>query len=399
MKVAVYHPWVYLKGGAERTLLELMRRSRHEWTLFTNRFESEGTFPEFQDLPVVELSRVSVRRNIWTVGHAGLCLLTQSLPLADTSALLISSEGLGNLVPLRPRGVPIFSFCHTPLKIAYDPFTRHRYLTHQHPSALTRAAIASYLQIDRLGWRQYRRVFCNSREVASRVIRAGLTAPDRVEVIHPGVDLSRFDPDGPHQPFFLLAGRIARTKNIELAVDAFVALKRRRPALADVRLVIAGMVDQKSRPYFQFLLERAQSCADIEFVVDPSDDELVDLYRRCYATLMTSLNEDWGIVVLEGMASAKPVLAVERGGPTESVIHGLTGLLLPATTDAFCDAMEWLLADDARAAEMGEAARKRAALFRWDGFIQRIDDYVEALAAHPERDSERLQPVGSAGIG
>jgi glycosyltransferase involved in cell wall biosynthesis len=398
MKVAVYHPWVYLKGGAERTLLELMRRSRHEWVLLTNHFEPESTFPDFSEVSVIELARVSVRRNVWTVGHAGLRLLTQSLPLADASALLISSEGLGNLVPLRPRGVPVFSFCHTPLKIAYDPFTRGRYLTHQRPNPLTRAAIASYVQIDRLGWRQYHRVFCNSREVASRVISAGLASPDRVEVIHPGVDLNCFDARGPHEPFLLLAGRIARTKNIELGIDAFIKLKQVQPSFAHVRLVIAGMVDEKSRPYHQFLVERARSRPDVEFVVNPSDSVLMDLYRRCYASLMTSLNEDWGIVVLEAMASGKAVLAVERGGPTESVVHGMTGLLLPATSDAFSDAMAWLLADPVRAAEMGQAGRKHAALFPWDGFIQRIDDYVEALVAHPARDSKRLQPVGSSGF-
>jgi glycosyltransferase involved in cell wall biosynthesis len=340
-----------------------------------------------------------VRRNLWSVGQAGLCLLTQSMPLQDVSALLISSEGVGNLVPLRPRGVPIFSFCHTPLKIAYDPFTRERYLTHQRPGPLTRAAIASYVQIDRLGWRQYRRVFCNSREVASRVIRAGLTSPDRVEVIHPGVDLCAFDASGPREPFLLLAGRIARTKNIELGIDAFVRLKQMEPGLAHIRLVIAGMVDEKSRPYFQSLIERAAGRADIEFVVDPTDAMLVDLYRRCYATLMTALNEDWGIVVLEAMASAKPVLAVERGGPTESIVHGLTGLLLPATPEAFAEAMCWVLADADRAAEMGRAARRHAALFPWDAFIQRIDDYVEVLAAHPEHEPERLQAVGTSGFG
>src|SRR5262249_11587134 len=246
----------------------------------------------FSEVPVIELARVSVRRNVWTVGHAGLRLLTQSLPLTDASALLISSEGLGNLVPLRPRGVPVFSFCHTPLKIAYDPFTRGRYLTHQRPNPLTRAAIASYVQIDRLGWRQYRRVFCNSREVASRVIRAGLASPDRVEVIHPGVDLNCFDARGPHEPFLLLAGRIARTKNIELGIDAFIKLKQVQPSFAHVRLVIAGMVDEKSRPYHEFLVQRARSRPDVEFVVNPSDGVLMDLYRRCYASLMTSLNED-----------------------------------------------------------------------------------------------------------
>ena len=114
MKVAVYHPWVYLKGGAERTLLELMRRSRHEWVLLTNHFEPESTFPDFSEVTVIELARVSVRRNVWTVGHAGLRLLTQSLPLADASALLISSEGLGNLVEHRafiaPDGTRLTSY-------------------------------------------------------------------------------------------------------------------------------------------------------------------------------------------------------------------------------------------------------------------------------------------------
>jgi hypothetical protein len=43
MKVALYYPWVYLTSGAERTILELTGRSRHEWTIFTNRFEPENT--------------------------------------------------------------------------------------------------------------------------------------------------------------------------------------------------------------------------------------------------------------------------------------------------------------------------------------------------------------------
>ena len=70
MRPALYYPWVYLKGGAERVLLQLMKSSRHDWTLYTNHFDLDGTFPEFQQYLVIELSRVSVRRNAFDVAGA-----------------------------------------------------------------------------------------------------------------------------------------------------------------------------------------------------------------------------------------------------------------------------------------------------------------------------------------
>lgn len=380
MKAALYHPWVYLKGGAERTLLELVKRSRHDWTVYTNHYEREATFPEFQQLDVVELGQVSVQRTPRHVGLAALRVMTQYIPLRDTAALLVSSEGLGNLAVLRPRGVPLFCFCHTPLKVIYDPFTRERFFTHQRPGIAVRHGLALYATIDRLGWGRYERVFCNSREVEARVLNARLTSADRLEVIHPGVDPLSFDANGPFEPFFLLAGRIARTKNIELGIDAFVELQRSQPEARGFRLVIAGMVDEKSRSYLRELQERTHGNQAIEFVVSPSDEVLRHLYAHCYSTLFTALNEDWGIVVLEGMASGKPVIAVGRGGPLESVVHGETGLLCQPDSGAFATAMATLIADEAMARAWGATGRRHIALFPWDSLVDPIDDYVEALA-------------------
>ena len=383
MNVAAYHPWVYLKGGAERTLLELIRRSRHRWTLFTNHYDPEGTFPEFRDVNVVELRKVSVKRSLVNVGAAVLQVMLQQIPTEGIDAVMVSSEGLGNLVPFRCREVPVFCFCHTPLKVVYDPFTRARYFA-QSPSPITRLAIQMYTRVDRFGWQYYRRIFCNSQEVASRVLSAQLTRPELVEVLYPGVDLQRFDHQGPRDPFFLLPGRIARTKNIELGIDAFLQFKQMGNEGQRFRLVIAGMVDQKSRPYLHEMQQRAAGCSDIDFVISPTDQELRDLYRRCFATLFTALNEDWGIVALEAMASGKPVIAVNRGGPTESVIHEETGFLCPADSGAFAPEMANLVADPDRAFAMGMAGRQRAAAFTWEPFVRRIDDYVDSLARDPE---------------
>ncbi|HEY8173620.1 MAG TPA: glycosyltransferase family 1 protein, partial [Dehalococcoidia bacterium] len=117
MRPALYYPWVYLKGGAERVLLELMQRSRHEWTLITNRYEPDSTFPGFANLPVISLQEVSVRRSVPAVARAALTLLTQKLELSSYDSLFVVSEGLGNLVAKRST-VPTSCICLTPLKIA-----------------------------------------------------------------------------------------------------------------------------------------------------------------------------------------------------------------------------------------------------------------------------------------
>lgn len=380
MRVAAYHPWVYLKGGSERTLLELMRRSKHEWTLYTNHYSPSTSFPEFHHLRVIELPRVSVRRTLWHVASACAQAVTQRLPLDQASALMISSEGIGNLVALRRQPVPVFCFCHTPLKVAYDPFTRKRYFAERAHPHLTALAIKCYTTVDRWGWRNYARVFCNSQEVARRVLEARLVHPERIEVNHPGVDLANFTADGPHEAYFLLAGRIARTKTIELGIDAFRQLKATLPAAAHFRLVIAGMVDQKSETYYRDMVSRAAGDPSIEFVVNPTDQRLFELYQRCYAVLFTALNEDWGLVPLEAMAAGRPVISVKRGGPLESIIDGETGLLCPAEAAEFATAMTELVTEPGRVVQMGWAARRQAARFSWEAFVDRMDTYVETLA-------------------
>ena len=124
MRVAMYYPWVYLKGGAERTMLELARHSRHDWTIVTNHFEPYSTFPEFQELDVVELANVSVKRSVYEVAHAAFTLLVQRFDWDQFDALMVSSEGLGDLVALRPNLPPVVGVCRTPRKMAHVPRPR-----------------------------------------------------------------------------------------------------------------------------------------------------------------------------------------------------------------------------------------------------------------------------------
>jgi glycosyltransferase involved in cell wall biosynthesis len=381
-RVALYYPWIYLTSGAERTILELTGHSRHEWTIFTNYYDREATFPGFSGRRVVELTRVSVRRSIRAVARAGWQIVTQRLPLDDFDALVIVCEGLGDLVLFRNADRPAFCICLTPLRPVFDEEYRRRAL---HGRGVLgrlafRAGSAVFAAVDRLAWRRYRRIFCISEESRRRALRGRLASEDRLEVLHVGLGVRSPEPSDRFEPFFLVAGRIMWTKNLELAIEAFRRFGRANPGHR-FRLVIAGMVDGKSRGYLDALRAQAADLPGVEFHIAPSDQELADLYSRCHAVLFTAFNEDWGIVPLEAMAFGKPVIATNRGGPREVVQPGIQGFLEPAEPDAFAARLSELASDLPRAREMGRAGFRHAARFTWERYGEQIDAAIDRSAS------------------
>jgi glycosyltransferase involved in cell wall biosynthesis len=387
MRLAVYHPWVYLRGGAERILVEILERSAHEWTVYTHHHDAEATFSQLRGPEVVELTpRVSVRRSFGPLLHAGAAMIRTRLPRDGARGLLVSSEGLGDLLLAR-ADIPSVAYCHTPLKILHDPATRAA-LQERDPA---KAAAVSMLgggfhRLDRALWRRYKHVLVNSSEVRERVLRGGLAPEERIEVLHPGVDVARYIRDEralaeldlrrPREPVFLVAGRVLWWKNLELAVDAFrIAKERGMPG----RMVIAGQVDAKSRGYVEMLRGRA---ADLPITFE-DDKDLTARFHEAAALVFTSHNEDWGIVPLEAMAAGTPVLAVDSGGPRESILHGETGWLLPNDAAAFAAQMHVVAASavgrPSELLRMGDACRRRAAEFTWTRFVARVDEVMEEV--------------------
>lgn len=395
MKAALYYPWIYLKSGSERTIAELVKHSRHDWTIYTNRYERDATFPELRSARIVELPRVSVRRSAHTVVGAAWRIARQKLPLGEERALLVVCEGLGDFVTFRNRSIPAACLCLTPLRAAFDPHYQDGYVT-RHEGRRSRQALlaglaAAFRAVDRIAWRRYESVMAISREVEGRIRRGGLRPRNgSIEITCPGIDTHTLQPTWEYERYFLLPGRIMWTKNIQLGLQAFDILRRQRPDLAAMRLVVAGFIDEKSRPYIAELRRMAEAIGNVEFVESPSDERLFALYRSALAVACTPFNEDWGLVALEGMALGKPIVAVDRGGLRETVRHGETGFLVAPEPSAFADAMIALAESAETTRRMGRQAHERAQLFDTRQFVRQIDDCMERLVDARARQPEAV---------
>jgi glycosyltransferase involved in cell wall biosynthesis len=382
MKIALYYPWIHLTSGAERLLLELAGRSRHEWTLFTSKFMPASTFPGFAQCDVRQLTPVSVDRRLGPTAKSALTIAREKLPLDRYDALVVVCEGLGDFIVFRNGGIPTMNICLTPLRIVYDPVYRARYTAQRGAvqRALLGAASAVFGLIDKAAWKRYDRVLFISEEARRRAVAGGLGRAENQDVVHVGIGFEPSAPSERSDPYFLLPGRIMWTKNIELGIAAFQRFLAENPAASHFRLVIAGIVDHKSGEYIDKLRGLAGNDARIEFCVHPSDAELEALYRNAYGVLFTAFNEDWGIVPIEGMAFGKPVIAVDSGGPRESVQNGVQGYLEPADPSRFADRMGDLVRDPELARRMGRAGHERAKKYSWTAYVQRIDRELEQMA-------------------
>jgi glycosyltransferase involved in cell wall biosynthesis len=195
---------------------------------------------------------------------------------------------------------------------------------------------------------------------------------------------------------FFVPGRIMWTKNLELAIEAFRLFRAAKPDAEVWRLRLAGIVDRKSLSYLAKLRALIAGDPDIELQLHPSDEQMRAGYRACFATLFTAFNEDWGLVIIEAMASGKPTIAVNRGGPREIVRHERDGLLAEPSPVAFADAMCRLAFERGLRDRLAAAATARAGRFRWETFVQELDSAVESdWCPIPARGSAVITPEAS----
>lgn len=381
MKVALYYPWIYLKSGVERTILETVGRSKNEFVIYTNHYDKEGTYPEFKKLNVIELKKVPVARNILSVIRSALIIIFQKIDLSNYKVLLVHSEGLGDLILCRNSSIPTICFCHTPLRPVFD--NEYKIRARKQRSLFNNLAYRLldhvFRFVDKKLWGKYKYIFFNSQESMRRAKEGALIPKSlKFEIIHPGIEWDNIKPNWRFEKYFFVPGRIMWTKNLELVIDSFKIFTN-YPKNLGYKLIIAGQVDKKSQEYYKKLRDLSEKNANIVFDTNPTDKDMANLYKNCFAILATSFNEDWGITPLEANAFGKPVLAVNKGGFLESQIDGKTGFLIENDPNAFSSKMSYLAKNNKVVFRMGKNARINSKIYSWDNYIKILDNKLDEI--------------------
>lgn len=192
--------------------------------------------------------------------------------------------------------------------------------------------------------------------IAHTVVQRPDYFPEGVEIAVAYPPSSLYVTPGHDFRYFFTVSRLDSPKRIDLLIEAMRHVK------ADIELLIAGEGPDEER-----LKALAKDDRRIKFLGFKSDTELAKLYQDALAVPFIPYQEDYGLITVEGMMAAKPIITVkDAGGPTELVRHGENGLLVDATPQALGQALIELVDNPQLAKSLGLQGRKDAEKISWD---------------------------------
>jgi alpha-1,3/alpha-1,6-mannosyltransferase len=374
LRIAFLHPTLR-HGGAERLVVdaavELQQRG-HAVALFTASRDRTLSFPETQDgsldvrvrgafIPAQVRGRFlapcTIARLAWIAARAATA--RQQFDAIVCDLIPYPLPLLRALAPLRARGgarPKLVYYCHYPDQLL-APARQGWYGLYRAP--LDRLEVPAMHAADL--------VLTNSAFTAGKLTGLGAASP---RVVYPGVDVASYAgiPElRGDEVTLLVVGRLDPRKNLPLAVEALARLRVVAPAaFAQATLVVAGGFDRERGEgddlgrQLQALAQKLGVADKLVLRASPTDPERRALLARCLCVVHCAPEEHFGLVPVEAMAAARPIIAVANAGPLETIVHGETGFLCPPTPDAFATAVAALFADRARAAQMGRAGRAHA---------------------------------------
>lgn len=319
MKVALVHYWLVGMRGGEK-VLEALSDLYPQADIFTLVCDRKKISPKLlrHDIHTSFLQKMGGVKHYQKM----LPLMPHALESFDLSSydLIISSESgpAKGIIP-GPDSIHV-CYCHSPMRYIWDLYPQYRSAAGPLAKIMMSLTAPSLRQWDVSTSHRVDHFIANSSYVARRIERYYRRT---AHVLHPPVELSRFEKSREAGDYFLCAGQITPYKKVEIAIDACNKLNK--------KLVIIGSGAS------QALRDRAGPT--IRFLGAVSDEDMARHFGQCRALLFPGV-EDFGIVPLEVMASGRPVIAYAKGGALETVVDGETGLFFhEQTPEALADAM------------------------------------------------------------
>jgi glycosyltransferase involved in cell wall biosynthesis len=318
MRVAIVHDWLYVLGGAEKVLQEILRcyPGADVFTLFDLLRPEDRAKLGFEKSQTSFLQKMPLLRKYHRSYLPLMPLAIEQLDLSSYDLVISSSCAVAKGVLTGPEQLHI-AYVHSPMRYAWD--LQHQYLQESGYATGIKGLIARALLHKMRIWDARTAhgpdaIFTNSQFVARRIKKIyGRDA----KVIYPPVTIGQRDAILPVGNHFLAASRLVPYKRIEPIVRAF-------NTMPDLELVVAGDGPEAARL-------KSIAGPNVTFAGFVPDKQLRDLMTTARAFVFAA-EEDFGIIPVEAQSEGAPVLALGRGGARESILT--TG---PRATGMFFD--------------------------------------------------------------
>jgi glycosyltransferase involved in cell wall biosynthesis len=216
-----------------------------------------------------------------------------------------------------------------------------------------------------------------SRFTAGEVERQLGVPQSRITVCAPGAPAWSPRASPPRNGYVLFLGTLEPRKNVGALLDAYERLIERRPV---PELVLAGKAIDESRPWLE-RIARPPLAGHVRHIgyVEPSNRRA--LYEGARLLVQPSLEEGFGLPVLEAMTIGVPVVAAHRGALPE--VLGEAGALVdPDNADALSAAVERVIDDEVFASVCTAKGIERARTFSWDRTAHLVYEAYERAVEH-----------------
>ena len=360
-RVALVHDWLTGMRGGEKAL-EAIRQLVPDADLFTMLHvrgtvsaSLEAANPRRSFVQFLPMVARHYRRYIPLFPMA-----VEQFDLDDYDMVISSSHCAAKSVVPTGRARHL-CYCYTPMRYAWDQFDAYFGRDRVGPwrSRLYGLVFRRLARWDASTASRVTRYVAISQHVAGRIRRYYNRA---ATVVYPPVDTTYYRPNGsPPGPYFVIVSALVPYKRIDIAIEAC--------RLAHMPLRIVGDGPERRR------LE-ALAGPDVTFLGVQSDADVRELYRGSRGLLLPG-EEDFGIAPVEAQACGRPVVGLDRGGASETVQDGSTGVLVDAMTpEAFADGIA--RADTIRFDSA--VIRQHSLQFSYDHFYENMRHCLEATS-------------------
>jgi len=293
----------------------------------------------------------------------------ETFNLRDFDLVVSSSSAFAKGIVVKPKTIHV-CYCHSPMRYSWD--WNEKYLTEQglgDKRKLLARLLLNYIRVwDRVAADRVDYFIANSKTTQARIKKY---YGQESAVIYPPVEMKgdwenrgNREDRSKAEDYFLIVSRLTPYKKIEIAVEAFNKL--------NLPLIVVG---EGSPRYVKFL--KSITGTKTKFLGWLPDKKIKEYYAECRAFVFPG-EDDFGIAPVEAMSFGRPVIALRRGGATETITEGVTGEFFnESTIEVMADAVRRFMEKEKEYEP--EKIREQAEKFSKEKFVENFKKVIREV--------------------